>query len=404
MPTKIGTSKAARRPKKRKVSPTTSSSRSSQLSAKAPARKPRSKLTKKRSKAPQRVAAKALALDPFAALLTSVKPDIDARLAGFLDAKMDEIRPHGPRVQEMLREARDLCLRGGKRLRPALVIAGFQSAQPRADWDAALDAGVAIELLHAYFLIHDDWMDQDATRRGAPSVHTSLSARYRSVHIGSSSAILAGDYIAALATEALSRVDIAAARMPRVFTCFARMQADAVAGQQLDLLGTSDAERTYRLKTGSYTVRGPLVLGALLAGAKPSVIEALERYSLPVGVAFQMRDDLLSAFGDPKDNGKPFANDIRSGKRTALVAHTLRRAKASDKKAFSAAFGNAKATKKQLVRAVHILESSGARAAVERRIQTLVNETLAEISQSKLPPATRQMLTGAAHLLTERRR
>src|SRR5450432_615798 len=98
------------------------------------------------------------------------------------------------------------------------------------------------------------------------------------------------------------------------------MQADAIAGQQRDVVAQSlDAEKTYVLKTGSYTVAGPLRMGAILAGGSPRLISGLERFALPAGVAFQIRDDLLSAFGDETETGKPFANDVKSGKRTLLI-------------------------------------------------------------------------------------
>jgi geranylgeranyl diphosphate synthase type I len=217
------------------------------------------------------------------------------------------------------------------------------------------------------------------------------------------SAILAGDYAAALATEALSRVEMPASRVARVVTCFAQMQSDAVLGQQLDVLAKpKDVERAYELKTGSYTVRGPLRLGALLAGASPRLLTALDRFALPVGVAYQLRDDILSAFGDPKQTGKPFGSDLKSGKRTVLLLEALKRARGRDHRILSGVVGNAKASDAQVAGAVEVLSRSGARAAVEARIDELAQSALIALSAGRLTPEGSALLEGAARALTHR--
>ena len=144
--------------------------------------------------------------NPFVALLKQVQPDIEKRLTRLLDARVTATRPLGTEVQALAREVRRLTLLGGKRLRPALVVVGQRTVSSRAALGPALDAGVALELLHSYFLIHDDWMDGDRVRRGGPSVHVALTERFHSEHKGNASAILAGDYAIALACDALARV------------------------------------------------------------------------------------------------------------------------------------------------------------------------------------------------------
>jgi geranylgeranyl diphosphate synthase type I len=337
-------------------------------------------------------------------LLDTVRGEVDLRLAGLLDAKVDDARAHGPEVVDMVSAFRDLCLRGGKRLRAALLVAGYRTVSTTADLEPALDAAVAIELLHSYFLVHDDWMDDDDTRRGGPAVHTLLGRRFKSQKLGESSAVLAGDFGVALATDALSRIDVPVARLPRAFAAFAQMQADAVAGQQIDIVGRAeDVEKTYVLKTGSYTVAGPLRLGATLAGGSSELIGTLERFALPAGVAFQIRDDLLSAFGDPKETGKPFANDLRSGKRTLLIQRAFDLAKGTDKTLLRKVWGNAKASQKDLRAATEALAHCGARKAVEDRIADLSSRALDALASSKLPAPRRELLVGAVDILTDRR-
>ncbi len=350
-----------------------------------------------------KVPPKALPQNPFFALLSAVQTEVDQRLRGFLETRLDVARRHGPEVLEMVSAVRDLCLRGGKRLRPALLVTGYRAASERAELEPALDAGVALELLQAYLLIHDDWMDGDLVRRGGPAVHAHLAKRFRSEHKGHASGILAGDYASAVALEALSQVEMKPGNALPALACFAEMQLDAIAGQQLDLIGGDyDVELAYQLKTGSYTVRGPLRLGAILASAGPETLRALDRFALPIGVAFQLRDDLLSAFGEPKKTGKPLGNDLRAGKRTALLAAGLKLAKGKELRALKSVVGNTKATDGQLRAALSILETSGARAVIEARVSELSEAGLREVERG----VSRQgalLLAGAADALTARR-
>lgn len=355
-------------------------------------------------KGARRGAPKTIVPNPFVALLRTLQPDLQNRLSGFLDASVEGTRRLGPEVQALAREVRRLALRGGKRLRPALVVTGFRTGSATADLEPALDAGVALELLHTYFLIHDDWMDGDRVRRGGPAVHVALAQRFRSEHKGNASAILAGDYALALACDALSRVETSAERLRRVFAIFAEMQLGAVAGQQLDMVGEGrDVELGYALKTGSYTVEGPLKLGALLGGAKQSTLESLARFATPAGIAFQLRDDLLSLFGDPKRTGKPLASDLLGGKKTLLLALALRRAKPREKAAIRRVVGNARAPLRDVRSALAAIEASGASELVERRIAELSDAALSAVRHG-IGAQGRALLVGALDALAQRSR
>lgn len=339
----------------------------------------------------------------FVRLLASVRPDIERRLDRYLDERVRATRVLGPEVQALAGEVRRLAMSGGKRLRPALVVAGLRAVSDRAAIEPALDAGVALELLHTYFLIHDDWMDGDRVRRGGPSVHVALAERFGSEHKGNASAILAGDYAVALACEVLSRVETEPRRLRGALAAFAEMQLGAVAGQQLDMVGQGrDVELGYALKTGSYTVEGPLRLGALLAGAKPATLAALSRYSRPAGVAFQLRDDLLSLFGDPAQTGKPLASDLTSGKRTLLLRLALRRGKPRELAVIRKVLGKPGAKVPALRAALGAIEETGAPGLVEERIQVLSQQALAELGRG-VSPAGRELLTGATEALSLRR-
>jgi geranylgeranyl diphosphate synthase, type I len=248
---------------------------------------------------------------------------------------------------------RSLALRGGKRWRAALAqlaYEAFASASPHTPatgkplrGDPGVVAGVALELLQTYLLIHDDWMDQDDVRRGAPSVHVELGKCFpllsrptrpgaapvpsRGVALGDAAAILAGDFACALAQSALLDAPVASTELVGALSVLARMQRDVVLGQTLDVLAPlpecdpwGHIEQVYTWKTGSYTVDGPLSLGAALGGATSAQLASLRAFAHPVGIAFQMADDLLGTFGDPAETGKSQGGDLREGKRTSIVA------------------------------------------------------------------------------------
>lgn len=355
--------------------------------------------TKRRSTAQS----KTLAPNPFSALAAAIRGDVDARLERLLNAKVTEARPIGPEFEVLVSAVRDLCMRGGKRLRPALLVAGYRAASATAPLEPALDAGVALELLQAYFLIHDDWMDGDRVRRGGPAVHAMLGRHFRSAELGDRAAILAGDYAAALAAEAVAQIPMAPARLQRVSAAFATMQLDVVAGQQLDLVGkAARVETVYTLKTTAYTVRGPLRMGALLAGASPRLLSAIDRFSEPLGIAFQLRDDLLGAFGDPARTGKPLGTDLKTGKRTLLLELALKQARGPARQLLKGVLGNPAATRSQLARALEAVEQTGAPLRVEARIEELKSAALRALDTAPLAAEGHALLLGAAALLVAR--
>jgi len=355
------------------------------------------------SRARKDAGAKRIHPNPFFLLLPTVQREVEARLLGFVDEHAEASRPLGKEVVAMVSAVRDLSLRGGKRLRPALAVAGYRAANETLDLEIVFDAGVALELLQTYFLIHDDWMDQDDVRRGGPTVHTHLAKRFRSEQKGEHSAILAGDYAVAMATLALSRLEVAPRRAQGVLRCFAEMQLDAVLGQQIDLMGNSkDIETMYALKTGSYTVRGPLRLGAMLAGASTKLLVGLDRYAMPAGIAFQLCDDLIGVFGDSATTGKSKGGDIKAGKRTALLVLGLKRAKGPSLEALKLAYGNGAATGRQLERATEVLEACGAADIVRARIEELRSRANDALDLAPVSPTGRELLEGALRALTQR--
>lgn len=337
--------------------------------------------------------------DDFPALLAVVRPAIESRLTGLWDAKIASIQRHGDAVVAMASAARELTLRGGKRFRAALLAAVHAGVAPEAALEPAYQIGAALELLQTYLLIQDDWIDGDVARRGGPSVHVILGAALGE-HYGASSAILASDFTWGMALATIAAIDVPPARVVEVMQLYLRIHEDVVIGQQIDVLGRAeDVEAMHDLKTGSYTVRGPIALGAALAGASPSARAALDRYAAPLGVAFQLRDDLLGTFGSAEEQGKALGSDLRTGKRTAILAEAEHRLDAAGREALARAFGVADASDADVAAATAALQASGARAEVERRLASLCDDAEALAADLPLAPAAKQMLAGAARSL-----
>lgn len=336
----------------------------------------------------------------FPALLARVRPEVDQRLLTLWDAEIDRLARHGADLVAMADAARDLTMRGGKRFRAALVVAAYAGVAPEAPLEPAFRAGVALELLQSYLLIQDDWMDGDTTRRGGPAAHAALAARLGSAHLGASFALLASDLTWGLALSVLSGIELPAQRVLDAVRLVLGVHRDVVIGQGLDVLGhAADVEVMHDLKTGSYTVRGPLALGATLAGAPAATLDALHRYAVPLGIAFQLRDDLLGTFGAPEETGKPVGNDLRTGKRTAILAEAEARLDAGGRAALARAFGRAEASDAEVRDATEALEACGARATVAARLAGLCAEAEALAAALPVTAAGRAQLAGAASAL-----
>ncbi len=266
-----------------------------------------------------------------------------------------------------------------------------------------LQSGVALELLQSYFLIHDDWMDQDETRRGCPTVHATLREQFSSSHLGACGAILAGDYVVTLAHQVFHDVVLSRNNTRELLREFSAMQLAAVVGQQLDVVALSkDPLKVYELKTGSYTVNGPLSVGALLGGANTEVLAHIGAFAKPLGIAFQLRDDLLNLFADPALTGKPRAGDIVAGKWTWTARWLKDNASAQHKADFDAAFGCPDTPADALHSAIAAVENSGARQATEAHIQTLHAAASEQLVRLPLNPRGQTLWAGALEALVNR--
>ena len=342
-------------------------------------------------------------------MLSDIARSVDARLASILDELHRRWTLASPELDEPLSTLRAQVLGGGKRLRPGFVALGAAAAGGDPNQADVIDLGAAIELLHALALIHDDVMDGSDERRNQETAHASFGRRHRSAgwrgesrRFGEGVAILLGDLAHTLADQLVET-------MPAlVRAIWSEMQVELVLGQYLDLhttaIGCADPAQAVlvaRMKSGSYTIERPLQLGVALVGEAPAVEAALARYARPVGAAFQLRDDLLGAFGQPEVTGKPVGDDLRMGKATELLAIATARATPSESVVL-ARLGTPAMRPNDVATAQRILERTGARAEVEARVQEATAEAVAAVSTPVVPSHVGEALVGLARHLASR--
>lgn len=334
--------------------------------------------------------------------LEEVRTAVDARLTRFFADRREHLATSAPEAMLLLDGLEGLTMRGGKRLRPAVLVAAQRAIRPFAPLHEVISACAGLEVLQSYLLIHDDWMDGDEERRGGPSVHVMLGQRVGHKHTGDALAILSGDLGSAYAWDLVMESAALAPSPQAALAVFGAMQRDVVFGQALDLLGSKDVTRMQQLKTGSYTVDGPLALGATLAGASKEQLAALARFGAPVGEAFQMRDDLLGTFGDPAVTGKPVGNDLRAGKRTALVREAETSMDAGALAPLTRVLGRADATEEDVRAAIAFLEGSGTRARVEARLDGLMRDADAALDAAPVSDEGKSLLRSIAQKIAKR--
>ncbi|MFG1950940.1 polyprenyl synthetase family protein [Micromonospora sp. NPDC048830] len=306
-------------------------------------------------------------------------------------------------------------LRGGKRLRPAFAYWGYRGAGG-IDSDQVVSALAALEFVQASALMHDDLMDRSDTRRGAPAVHRRFAARHRGAGwcgdadgFGDAAAILLGDLCLVWSDELLHSTGLDPRTVARARPVFDEMRTEVTVGQYLDVLtqvtGDTSVERAgkvARYKSAKYTVERPLLLGAALADAPLEIRAAYSAYGLPLGEAFQLRDDVLGVFGDPAQTGKPAGDDLREGKRTYLVAAAVEASDDAGRELLLGRLGDQGLDEDGVTRLRELIASTGALARTEERIATLTDTALAALAAVDLETEARQALVDLAIAATRR--
>ena len=342
--------------------------------------------------------------------------DLRARVQKALDAFLSVQGPRLSRVSDELVPLTDALtdlVAGGKRLRPAFCFWGALGAG-LDDTEALVVAAASLELFQACAIIHDDVMDGSDTRRGRPAVHRRFAALHRGEDwhgdpesFGAGAAILLGDLCLAWSDEMLSTSG--APGLVDGLAVYAEMRSELMGGQYLDLLeqarGGGSVERALRVaryKSAKYTIEKPLHLGAALAGAPQGLYDAYSGYGLPLGEAFQLRDDVLGVFGDPAATGKPAGDDLREGKRTALVAMALERAGTAQAAVVRRHLGDQHLGEDGVAALREILTDTGAVDRVEALIDALMADATDALAAAPVTEQARTVLGELAVAATAR--
>lgn len=361
---------------------------------------------------------------------------VHTRLERFLDEKATHLGSIADDLDVFTDASRDL-LSGGKRFRALFCYWGWHAVAGTVDPDdltaeldahpdisCVVDAAAALELFHAAALVHDDIMDNSDTRRGMPSAHK----RFQSEHdrrdwvgspqtYGSSSALLLGDLLLGWSDELLDAglgrlTDPSAARAARAE--FQTMRTEVTVGQYLDILeevawrdAAEDqllprAHRVVTYKSAKYSIEAPLALGGLMAGGSLDQVAALRAFGLPLGVAFQLRDDLLGVFGDPEVTGKPAGDDLREGKRTVLIALARASLPSGAVRLIDELLGDPSLSEQQIKTLQATIADSGAVETVEQIIDRSVVEAIAALDAASISRSARAELVGLSDLVTRR--
>jgi geranylgeranyl diphosphate synthase type I len=332
---------------------------------------------------------------------------VEARLAQVLNEQRSQWTAVDPLLGEIVDRLDTLVMSGGKRVRPAMAYWGFVGGGGDPTNPEIANLGAALELLQAFALFHDDVMDGSPTRRGIPTAHTSEITRHEAGEwsgearrYGEAIAILAGDISLVLSDVLLSDVG------PDVRRLWDQLRIEVNLGQFLDVAGTvrgavdeDTATRIIDYKTARYTIVRPLQMGAALADA-PELGPALERIGRPLGLAFQLRDDLLGAFGDSAVTGKPVGDDLREAKPTPLLARARSLANEAQQAILSLVGGTL--YDPQIAQVQETLIATGAVAEIEAEVASLTAKTLSEIRATPLAADASEHLTHLAEFLAGR--
>jgi geranylgeranyl diphosphate synthase type I len=342
---------------------------------------------------------------------------IEACAQSFIDSQAAWIADLGEDARRLVEHAR-VSVSGGKRFRAAFCWWGYLAiGEPASDGESAalLRACASLELLHASALVHDDFMDASDVRRGRPATHRAFETLHRerewsanATQYGAAAAILLGDLLLSWSDELLRTCGLPAERVLDALRYFDLTRTEVVAGQFLDVSaqarGTTDVEmamQVVRYKSAKYSIERPLHIGAALAGATPEAISALSDFGLPLGEAFQLRDDLLGVFGDPDVTGKPAGDDLVEGKRTVLIALALNGLGPEDRDHLDRSLGRS-LTEVEVGELRALIRTSGAEQQVEDMITDLTGRALAALEAAVVRDDAREVLRELADAATQR--
>ncbi len=333
----------------------------------------------------------------------------------FFVAEKKEAKRIDPFLYHNIAAMEELVCRYGKRLRPVLTIFAYQAAGGK-DVAAVEKASVALELFHNFLLVHDDIIDQDSMRHRGPSLHEvyrQYHRRHRLVgdarHFGESIALVLGDILASYCNTILIQSNFSLEQRQAVLLQMSRATKEVGFGQNFDILAGAkkrvtekEVLRIHYYKTAKYTIENPILVGGIFGRMNKTALRRLARYSLPLGIAFQIQDDILGMFADEKKLGRPVGSDLREGKQTLLVTRVFSRGTASQQKRFRRLFGKKDLTAAEIAEARRIIVDTGSLDYSRRLARQYATAAKKIIRHASLEKPGREFLEGITNYIIER--
>jgi len=329
-------------------------------------------------------------------LLKNYKKKLEPFLKRYFKRKISQAGEIDPLAKQAVKMIADFTLASGKRIRPALVYYGYLAAGGK-DGKEIVEASMAIELLHSFLLMHDDIIDRDAKRHNIATIHeqyrkigASMAPRKDSVHFGNSMAIITGDMTAAMANEIIFNADFPPEIIIQALDKLQNIVYTTIPGEMLDVVLENRGRATekeilemFEGKTSRYTFEGPLHLGSILAGGDEKMLAHFTRYALPLGKAFQIRDDILGVFGKEDKIGKPVGSDVVEGKQTLLLVKALEKGNQRQRDILKNLLGKKDLTSGELENFREIIKETGSLAYCRNLADNLAEESLEALAEMK---------------------
>lgn len=328
--------------------------------------------------------------------LKQFKSDVDIVLKQVLDKEVKEAENYTPLAVAYMRELRNIALSSGKRLRPSFVYYTYKLCGGTNEKEI-MKIAAAIELIHVFLLVEDDFMDIATKRRGYPTInetyrkwHAKNLFKKDSTHFGNTIAVNVGLMCDHIAMNIVNNSNFDLELVRKAQNQINNQIIITGHGQIHDMLNEVSSDLTEEdiinvlyWKTGIYTYNNPIQVGAILAGAIDKQLELLAEYAIPGGVAFQIQDDILGTFGDEENTGKSADGDIIEGKQTLLTYHAYNKATKAEKAVMDKVIGNPKATKKQVDEVRKIFVSTGALEISKNKALELVKKAKSSLLKNK---------------------
>ncbi len=348
-------------------------------------------------------------------LLAHYQTQINERLEEFFDKKVEEASRISNYPREVVIGTKEYTLRGGKRLRPIFCILGYKCLTDH-NLEAIIAASISLELMQSSLLVHDDIMDEDELRRGKKTFHIVYEnlcerrfGKNKARRFGENIAIVAGDLLEAYGEEVLAKSSFKSDYVKRALATYAEIVKKVGYGQILDItaerkgsFSEDDILTIHKLKTASYTIEGPLHIGALLAGADEADLQILSAYGVPLGLAFQIQDDILGLFGSEEKMGKPVGSDVREGKKTLLILHALERCTEDEKELLTKALGNERVTVEEIDTVRAIVQRTGSLDYSKKLVAEMTDKAVQAIKISDFRTEAKDSLINIADFIGNR--